>query len=59
MVIFKWTYKMLKEKGFRLRLVSAAFRKHMHWSEFIGGDVMISLPTSGSYATTHRMWIRR
>jgi transaldolase len=25
-------------------LLSAAFRNHMHWSEFIGGDVVISPP---------------
>ncbi len=31
-------------RGYRLRLLSAAFRNHMHWSEFIGGDVVISPP---------------
>ena len=29
-----------------MRLLSAAFRNHMHWSEFIGGDVVISPPYS-------------
>ncbi|MEE9308974.1 MAG: transaldolase, partial [Spirochaetia bacterium] len=29
---------------YRLRLLSAAFRNHMHWSEIIGGDVVISPP---------------
>jgi len=42
--IFKRTYKIFKERGYRLRLLSAAFRNHMHWSEFIGGDVVISPP---------------
>ena len=42
--IFKRTYKIFREKGYRLRLLSAAFRNHMHWSEFIGGDVVISPP---------------
>lgn len=28
----------------RIRLLSAAFRNHMHWSELIGGDVVISPP---------------
>ena len=42
--IFKKTYKIFKERGYRLRLLSAAFRNHMHWSEFIGGDVVISPP---------------
>ena len=25
-------------------MLSAAFRNHMHWSEFIGGDVVVSPP---------------
>jgi transaldolase len=29
-----------------VRLLSAAFRNHMHWSEFIGGDMVISPPYS-------------
>ena len=29
-----------------LGLLSAAFRNHMHWSEFIGGDLVISPPYS-------------
>jgi transaldolase len=42
--VFKKTYKLFKERGYRIRLLSAAFRNHMHWSEFIGGDVVISPP---------------
>jgi len=42
--VFKKTYKISKARGYRLRLLSAAFRNHMHWSEFIGGDVVISPP---------------
>jgi transaldolase len=42
--VFKKTYKIFRERGYRLRLLSAAFRNHMHWSEFIGGDVVISPP---------------
>jgi transaldolase len=42
--VFKKTYKLYKERGYRLRLLSAAFRNHMHWSELIGGDVVISPP---------------
>ncbi len=42
--IFKRTYQIFQERGYRLRLLSAAFRNHMHWSEFIGGDVVISPP---------------
>ena len=42
--VMKKAYKIYKERGYRLRLLSAAFRNHLHWSEFIGGDVVISPP---------------
>jgi transaldolase len=42
--VFKKTYQLFRQRGYRLRLLSAAFRNHMHWSEFIGGDVVISPP---------------
>ena len=44
--VFKKAYRLFRERGYRLRLLSAAFRNHMHWSEFIGGDVVISPPYS-------------
>src|SRR6185312_8386536 len=44
--VFKKAYQLFCERGYRLRLLSAAFRNHMHWSEFIGGDVVISPPCS-------------
>jgi len=44
--VFKKTYRIFRERGYRIRLLSAAFRNHMHWSEFIGGDVVISPPYS-------------
>jgi transaldolase len=42
--VFKKTYQIFQKRGYRIRLLSAAFRNHMHWSEFIGGDVVISPP---------------
>ena len=44
--VFKKTYQLFRERGYRIRLLSAAFRNHMHWSEFIGGEVVISPPYS-------------
>ncbi len=44
--VFKAAYQIFRERGYRIRLLSAAFRNHMHWSEFIGGDVVISPPYS-------------
>jgi transaldolase len=42
--VFKKAYRIFRERGYRVRLLAAAFRNHMHWSEFIGGDVVISPP---------------
>lgn len=42
--VFKKTYRIFRQRGYRVRLLSAAFRNHMQWSEFIGGDVVISPP---------------
>jgi transaldolase len=42
--VFKKTYKLFRDRGYRMRLLSAAFRNHMHWSELIGGDIVISPP---------------
>lgn len=41
---FKNAYKIYQERGYRTRLLAAAFRNHMHWSEILGGDVVISPP---------------
>jgi transaldolase len=43
--VFKKAYRIFRARGYRLRLLSAAFRNHMHWSEFIGADAVVS-PTS-------------
>lgn len=42
--VMKKAYQIYRERGYRLRLLSAAFRNHYHWSAFIGGDVVISPP---------------
>jgi transaldolase len=42
--VMKKAYQIYRARGYRLRLLSAAFRNHLHWSEFIGGDVIISPP---------------
>jgi transaldolase len=41
---FKNAYKIYQERGYRTRLLAAAFRNHMHWSQLLGGDVVISPP---------------
>jgi transaldolase len=42
--VFKKAYEIYRERGYRLRLLSAAFRNHLHWSELIGADAVISPP---------------
>ena len=42
--VFKKAYAIYRERGYRLRLLSAAFRNHMHWSELVGADAVISPP---------------
>jgi transaldolase len=44
--VFKKTYALYRRRGYRIRLLSAAFRNHMHWSELIGADAVISPPSS-------------
>jgi transaldolase len=42
--VFKRAYGIFRERGLRARLLAAAIRHHYHWSEFIGGDVVVTLP---------------
>ncbi len=44
--VFKKAYRIFRERGYRIRLLSAAFRNHMHWSELIGADAVISPPSA-------------
>lgn len=44
--VFKKAYAVYRKRAFRTRLLSAAFRNHMHWSQLVGGDVVISPPFS-------------
>ncbi|HTK45163.1 MAG TPA: transaldolase family protein [Patescibacteria group bacterium] len=44
--VFKRAYRLFLERGYRARLLGAAIRHHYHWSELIGGDVVITLPAS-------------
>jgi transaldolase len=43
---FKHALAGWEERGFRSRLLGAAIRHHLHWSELIGGDVVLTLPSS-------------
>ena len=44
--VFKRTVAEFKARGLRARPLAAAIRHHLHWSELIGGDVVITLPAA-------------
>ena len=43
--VFKRAYGLFRERGYRARPLAAAIRHHLHWSEFIGGECVVSLPS--------------
>jgi len=40
----KKAYEIYRERGYRTRLLAAAYRHLGHWAEFIGGELIVSLP---------------
>ena len=48
--VFKNAYRIFKERGYQTRLLVAAYRHHHHWSDFIGGDISMTIPP---------LWLRR
>ena len=44
--VFKRAYAIFQERGYRSRLLSAAYRHHLHWTELVGGDVSLTIPYS-------------
>ena len=44
--VFKRAYAEWQQRGFRARLLGAAIRHQLHWTELIGGDVIITMPAS-------------
>jgi transaldolase len=42
--VAKKAYRLYKERGYRTRVLNAAYRNHFHWSEFIGGDMSMTIP---------------
>jgi transaldolase len=43
---FKRAAAIYAERGYRSRLLAAAYRHHLHWSELIGGDVSMTIPAA-------------
>jgi transaldolase len=42
--VFKRAYALYQERGYRTRLLAAAYRHRLHWTELVGGDVVLTMP---------------
>ena len=42
--VFKRAYAICRERGYRTRLLAAAYRHRLHWTELVGGDVVLTMP---------------
>jgi transaldolase len=40
----KKAYPIFQERGYRTRLLAAAYRSVLHWTELVGGDVVLTIP---------------
>lgn len=40
----KKAYRIFKERGYKTKMLAAAYRTHLHWAEFIGGDMIMTIP---------------
>jgi transaldolase len=41
---FKRAYGLFRERGYRTRMLGAAYRNQSHWMELVGGDVVMTMP---------------
>lgn len=51
--VFKRSYRIYKERGYRTRLLSAANRNVYHWSELVGGDISQTINYSWQQRLEH------
>ena len=42
--VFKRAYGIYQERGYRTRLLAAAYRHRLHWTELVGGDIVMTIP---------------
>jgi transaldolase len=41
--VMKRAYALYQERGYRLRLLAAAYRNPMHWTELVGADMVLTM----------------
>ncbi len=44
--VIKKAYRLYRQRGYSTRLLAAAYRHHMHWSELVGGDIILTIPSA-------------
>ncbi|MBC61918.1 MAG: transaldolase [Zetaproteobacteria bacterium] len=42
--VFKNAYKIFKQRGYKSKILAAAYRNHMHWDQLIGNNLVLSMP---------------
>jgi transaldolase len=42
--VFKRAYALYRERGYRTRLLAAAYRHRLHWTELVGADIVMTMP---------------
>lgn len=42
--VVKHAYAIYQERGYRTQLLVAAYRNPYHWLEFVGGDIVLTMP---------------
>ncbi len=41
--VFKRAYAIFRERGYRARLLAAAYRHRLHWTELVGADAILTM----------------
>jgi transaldolase len=42
--VMKRAVEIFAERGYRSRVLAAAYRHHLHWTELVGGDLSMTIP---------------
>jgi len=42
--VMRRAYQIFRQRGYRATLLAAAMRSHHHWSDFIGGELVVTIP---------------
>jgi transaldolase len=51
--VMKRAYQLYQERGYRLRLLAAAYRNPMHWTELIGANMVLTMTNEWQVRFNH------